>query len=280
MLRRARTSSGQSYEQIAGKLHLSTRQITALEHDDYSTLPGPTYVRGYLRSYAEALGLEPQTVLAAHKLLTPAVSTPDFQAIAPDREMTSGHHHIQTVTWGVIAVILGLTLAWWLGGDTGIPAIAPTATPAPASLPDAGLAGNPSVTLPAEPPVPTPGSEPPVDVSSSIIPPVPVAGSGIAIAPITPEPAIGTTPTTPIATVTGLVVRTTQESWLDIRDAKNTKLLYDMVPAGRTIRVEGPTPIEVFVGNANGVQVEWNGEPVDVVRYQRGRIARFTVGRR
>ncbi len=293
MLRRARANSGQSHEQIAGRLHLSTRQILALENDDYATLPGPTYVRGYLRSYAEALGLDPQTVLAAHTRLTPAVIAPDFHAIAPDREMTSSHHHIQTVTWGVIAVILGLTLAWWLGGDTGTPVITPTTTMSPAGDSSVVLPGNLSATLPVEPldiapdgtsPTTLQAGEPVSEPAASSVPaaitPTPAEGSGIAITPITPEPVIGTAPTTPIATVSGLVVRTTQESWMDIRDVNNAKLLYDMVPAGRTIRLEGQTPIEVFVGNANGVQVEWNGEPVDVVRYQRGRTARFTVGRR
>lgn len=293
MLRRARTGAGLTHEQIAAKLHLSTRQILALEHDDYSILPGPTYVRGYLRSYADSMGLDPQTVLAAHTRLSPTVPAPDFHAIAPDREMTSGHHHIQTVTWGVIAVILGLTLAWWLGGDDGGPAVSPTAT-APASsalngLPE-DLPGNLSTTLPVEPPVLSPDATDGAPstlsptgeaaVTQSADTPVPAEGSGLAMTPIMPEPAIGAAPTTPIATVTGLVVRTTQESWLDVRDAKNAKLLYDMVPAGRTIRLEGPTPMDVFIGNANGVQVEWNGEPVDVVRYQRGRTARFVVGRR
>ncbi len=100
------------------------------------------------------------------------------------------------------------------------------------------------------------------------------------VTPITPAPAVGATSSmTPIATVSGLVIRTSQESWVDVRDAEDRKLVYDMVPAGRTIRAEGKTPIKVFVGNAPGVQLEWNGAPYDFTRYQRGNTARFAVGK-
>ncbi len=36
-----------AHEDVAAKLHLAPRQIKALEQDDYSSLPGATYVRGY-----------------------------------------------------------------------------------------------------------------------------------------------------------------------------------------------------------------------------------------
>ncbi len=45
-------------------LELSTKvrakYLRALEEDDFGTLPGPTYVKGFLRVYAEALGLDGQ----------------------------------------------------------------------------------------------------------------------------------------------------------------------------------------------------------------------------
>jgi cytoskeleton protein RodZ len=34
----------------------------------------------------------------------------------------------------------------------------------------------------------------------------------------------------------------------------------------------------IFLGNADGVRVEFNGQNFDFSRYRRGRIARFTVG--
>src|SRR4030066_1920691 len=95
LLAQARADLHLAHEEVAAKLHLATRQIQALEQDDYSSLPGPTYVRGYLKSYALLLGLSPEPILAAHTRLTAAPVTPDFRSIAPQREITRGHHQVR-----------------------------------------------------------------------------------------------------------------------------------------------------------------------------------------
>lgn len=286
VLRRARADSGLSQEDVAARLHLGTRQVLALEHDDYSVLPGPTYVRGYLRAYAELVGIDPKTVLDAHTRLAPPRPAPDFHAIAPERELTVENRQIQTITWGVIAVVIGLALAWWLGGgeEDRKPAMSPPPAAAPLSeLPQQPGAPDETLLAPG-----MPGTTDAMAPSATTMPETPTEAApepepGIVmtpVAPITPAPAVGATSSmTPIATVSGLVIRTSQESWVDVRDAEDRKLVYDMVPAGRTIRVEGKTPIKVFVGNAPGVQLEWNGAPFDFTRYQRGNTARFAVGR-
>ena len=68
-LAQARADLHLSHEEVAATLHLATRQIQALEQDDYTSLPGATYVRGYLKSYALLLGLAPGPVLDAHARL-------------------------------------------------------------------------------------------------------------------------------------------------------------------------------------------------------------------
>jgi len=75
-----------------------------------------------------------------------------------------------------------------------------------------------------------------------------------------------------------MVLRATQESWVDVRDARDNKLLYENVPAGRSIAIEGVAPFSVFLGNAEGVRVEFNGQNFDIGRYKRGQVARFTLG--
>jgi len=71
---------------------------------------------------------------------------------------------------------------------------------------------------------------------------------------------------------------TTQDSWVEVRDAKQNRLLYEMVPAGRTVVLEGAGPFSVFLGNVEGVSVELNGKRFDTTPYRRGPIARFSVG--
>ena len=63
-----------------------------------------------------------------------------------------------------------------------------------------------------------------------------------------------------------------QDSWVDIRDARQVKLLYETVPAGRTVTLEGVAPVSVFLGNAAGVRLDY------VARHKRGMMARFTLG--
>ena len=54
----AREAKGMSQEQIADILNLTLANVIALENDDYESLPGWTYVSGYLRAYARLLGLD------------------------------------------------------------------------------------------------------------------------------------------------------------------------------------------------------------------------------
>ena len=54
----AREAKGMSQEQIADILNLTLANVIALENDDYGSLPGWTYVSGYLRAYARLLGLD------------------------------------------------------------------------------------------------------------------------------------------------------------------------------------------------------------------------------
>ena len=74
-----------------------------------------------------------------------------------------------------------------------------------------------------------------------------------------------------------LVLQAEQDSWADIRDARQVKLLYETVTAGRTVTLEGVAPLSVFLGNAAGVRLDYNGQAVDIARHQRGMMARFTL---
>ncbi len=59
-LRAARERAGWTVEQVALRLRLSPSQVRALETGRRADLPPAAYVRGYLRSYAQLLGLDPQ----------------------------------------------------------------------------------------------------------------------------------------------------------------------------------------------------------------------------
>lgn len=52
-----------SIEQVAADTRISARFIQALEDEQFDVLPAPVYVRGFLRSYANYLRMDPQPLL-------------------------------------------------------------------------------------------------------------------------------------------------------------------------------------------------------------------------
>ncbi|MDO9063656.1 MAG: helix-turn-helix transcriptional regulator, partial [Sulfuricella sp.] len=64
VLAEAREKLGLSVVEVARQLRLSPRQIEALEADDHASLPGKTFLRGFLRNYAKLLQLDPDPLLA------------------------------------------------------------------------------------------------------------------------------------------------------------------------------------------------------------------------
>jgi hypothetical protein len=59
-LRDARTRQGLDFPELEELTKIRPKYLRALEDERFDILPAPTYVRGFLRSYALALGLEPQ----------------------------------------------------------------------------------------------------------------------------------------------------------------------------------------------------------------------------
>jgi len=293
-LMQARLDLQLSREDVAGKLHLSARQIEALEQNDYRSLPGPTYVRGYLKSYALLLGVSPDTILDVHARMTAKPVQQDFSAIAPQKEVTSRHHQVRLTTWLLGVIVIGLAVAWWAGRDVRPPVVAPSPAPggeapegsaksgpeSPGPLPEVATAERQPEPVASHPPAPAPAATP---AARPAAPPVaaPAAKPATASAPSVVagvEPSSPASPALPAGPRARLVVNADQDTWMDVRDARQVKLLYETVPAGRTVTLEGVAPISVFLGNAGGARLEYNGKVVDVTPYKRGMFARFTLG--
>jgi len=66
-LRETREQHNFSFEQVARDTHISKRYLEALEQEDFSMIPGETYIIGFLRNYAEYLSLNPEELVALYK---------------------------------------------------------------------------------------------------------------------------------------------------------------------------------------------------------------------
>jgi len=65
-LKRERELRGVTIEEIAKNTNISSRFLKALENDSYDNLPAEVFVKGFLRSYAENTGMEPNEVILAY----------------------------------------------------------------------------------------------------------------------------------------------------------------------------------------------------------------------
>jgi cytoskeletal protein RodZ len=66
ILREARENKGLTLEEAQTQTRINARYLTALENGQYSALPTPVHVRGFLRNYARFLGLDPQPLLSRY----------------------------------------------------------------------------------------------------------------------------------------------------------------------------------------------------------------------
>lgn len=66
-LKDARTSQGYSIPQVAAETNISPRYIQALEEEQFGIFPGDTYVIGFLKTYADYLGIDSQAIVATFR---------------------------------------------------------------------------------------------------------------------------------------------------------------------------------------------------------------------
>lgn len=66
-LRREREARGISLDEIQEITKIRVRYLEAIERGEFADIPGETYVRGFLRNYARAVGLDGQAVLERYK---------------------------------------------------------------------------------------------------------------------------------------------------------------------------------------------------------------------
>ena len=70
-----------------------------------------------------------------------------------------------------------------------------------------------------------------------------------------------------------------EDCWLEVTDADEDRLAYRLYRAGDVARLRGKAPLQVFLGNAEGVRLTVNGAPIAVrPAARRDGTARLTVG--
>src|SRR5580765_4702918 len=82
-LREARMRARIDISEIESETKIRAKYLRALENEEWDLLPGPTYVKSFLRTYAEALGLDARLVLEEYKLRHERLAEHELLPIAP-----------------------------------------------------------------------------------------------------------------------------------------------------------------------------------------------------
>lgn len=163
-LKRAREARGESLDALARETRISRRYLEAIEASDLDALPGGAFDRGYIRSYAEAIGEEPAAYLAGYdrerdrrgqsREATDAQLLQDLSRLVRKQSSTSGFPGASRMRAVALASgVLILAVSAWLVSRRDEAATAPPPTSAPESEPTRpGPRSSPdAVTAPSAP---------------------------------------------------------------------------------------------------------------------------------
>jgi cytoskeleton protein RodZ len=113
-LRFAREAQGYTVHQIAEITKIKTEHIRALEAGDYGIFAAPVYVRGFARTYAKLLRLEPEEVVAAIDAELRNVSASEERPLMAPRNqglVDALMLQFSKVNWRIVMPLLGVALA-------------------------------------------------------------------------------------------------------------------------------------------------------------------------
>jgi cytoskeletal protein RodZ len=128
-LREARERQGLGYPEIELATKIRAKYIRALEEEDFTAIPGDAYIRGFLRTYAEYLGLDGDVYVDeyASRFIT---SWRDELPPRPERrrirtrERRLERRAVLLVLAGIVVVTVLVFAAWQIpGSSTHVPGL-------------------------------------------------------------------------------------------------------------------------------------------------------------
>lgn len=298
---------------VAQRLKYAVRQIEALEAEEFSRLPGTTFVRGMVRGYAKLLEIDAEPLLKSLEARQiPGAATVDLRAKRvpfPDGTRRRRGTRLYAVMSALVLVAVGGVLYEWHSGGLPLPKRS-----APAELADADAAQVPASREAASAPVTRVQAEKPAAAPTREIPkaatslaqnsaqPARPAGTAASAAPTpkiasaaAPAPSTANAPPTPAKTAGSaapapvakdvksipgqgrIVMEFDDDAWVEINDGDGKLLMAQLNHAGSRRVVSGHPPFSVVIGNAASVHVVYNDRPLDLVPYVKVEVARFTL---
>jgi cytoskeleton protein RodZ len=120
-LRDARTAAGIQLDDAERTIRIRIRYLDALENEEWDVLPGDAYVRGFLHTYADFLGLDGAELVDEYdRREAPAQTERSVDLpFEPPRQAGAGNPTMRRIGWGAIAVAAALAALFIVLGITG-----------------------------------------------------------------------------------------------------------------------------------------------------------------
>lgn len=245
-----------SVEEAAERLKLTSRQVVALEANDFDALPGMSSVRGFVRSYAKLMGLDPEPLLEmmvnepnpahGHMLLRRPLPMNGFPGRPPSSSSRRAAWTKKIALLFVVAVCLAVLVYQgyrpsWLSTalfDDLLPELTWPSVLSSAVLEEQQLEKKISLV-----------------VSETIsAPPVPVAD--------------------PLKSLEVVVV---QDAWVEITTTSGTKLVSRLMKAGSKELFEINEPVVLIIGNVSGVQAKLRGQVLNLKAVAHDNVSKLNL---
>jgi cytoskeleton protein RodZ len=278
-LRDARERLGWEIDAVAEALRLKPAFIRAIETGDIQGLPGTAYAVGFVRTYATALGLDPNEAIRRFRAERDEVNRKtelDFPAPVPQRGIPAG----ALVLVGAVVAIAGYIGWYHYSGRSDRTASAvdpvpthleplapPTPTPrmavvTPAAPKPAVVAVNPTPSGP----LPNDADVSPSSAAAAVPMPAPVviaAPPPAATAPMVAE----NTPAVPapvanaaaVAAPGTMVIQATADAWIEIKNGTGRVVYQKVLHSGDSYTVPDQPQLTLTTGNASGTQIVLGG---------------------
>ena len=238
--RKSRASLNLSIDKIAAETRINPRFLEAIENERFDLLPGGIFNRGFIRAYAVRLGLDPEEAVQGYEKL---FRDGDSEPVQQETERVRGKTTKIPVYYVALAGLLILVVVFYFLTRHKAPPL--TAANPPVAEPRAIAPSEPS---PAE--VPAPET---IAATGPVSAPTPQAP------PAKPAPIPASSPSN-ASVVIELEVR--EESWFKLSSDGSDVVNSEVLAPGTTRRYTAANSMNVSIGNAAGVALRVNGQPV------------------
>lgn len=270
--RKAREAKGLPLEKIAAETRISTRFLAAIENEAFQSLPGGIFNRGFIRAYADYLGLDSNQAVADYDRISSTVQEP--ADVLRDTERRPARNSDWNLYLVAAAILVALMVAYYFV----------TRSPAAStgSVPQTAAVAQPTQlqTDAAVPPPPTPSE------ASQSTPPSSPAVAAPAVTPSAPAQSTAqSTPTTlqtpasppnlPSTSALAVNVKVTDSTWMKVT-TDGTVALSEVLEPGTNRRFSAERSIDVIIGNAGGASMQINGRDLGQLGTS-GRVREFRI---